>query len=201
MKMTIHHLNRRTHLYLALALLPWFLMYGLSSISFSHGAYFEARDKATGAPLWIPRFDRTGYEIAIPEGPEMRAFADQVVRDTGLDGAYGAYRQNPNQINVYVHTFWKSTQVKYFIKEKKLVGEDRRFRWDHFLTGMHAKGGFENGGLHDVWSVVIDVVCVAMLLWVLTGLVMWWNLPATRAWGWAALLAGIGSFTLMLWKL
>lgn len=196
--MKLLHLNRRTHLYLALALLPWFVMYGLSSIAFSHGPYFEARDKATAKPLWIPRFERANYEIAIPTGPDLRPFADQVVRDTGLSGAYGAYRQSPKQINVYVYTFWKSTQVKYFIDEKRLVGEDRRFRWDHFLTGMHAKGGFENGGLHNVWAAVVDVVCVAMLLWVVTGLVMWWNLRGTRGWGALALVAGVVSFAIFL---
>lgn len=200
--MTFHHLNRRTHLYLALFLLPWFFLYGVSSIVFSHGPYFEARDKASGQPLWKTRFERTGYEIPVPEGPELRSLADRVVKDTGLEGgAYGAYRQGPNQINVYVYTFWRSTQVKYFVTEKKLVVEDRRFRWDHFLTGMHAKGGFEQGGLHNLWAVLIDVVCLGMLLWVVTGMIMWWNLPATRTWGWVSLVAGACCFAGFLWRL
>lgn len=200
--MTFHHLNRRTHLYLALFLLPWLFLYGVSSIVFSHGPYFEQLDKAKGLPLWKTRFERTGYDIPIPEGPELRAVADRVVNDTGLGGgAYGAYRQAPNQVNVYVYTFWKSTQVKYFLAEKKLVVEDRRFRWDHFLTGMHAKGGFEQGGLHNLWAVFVDLVCLAMLLWIATGLIMWWNLPATRGWGWIALAAGVASFAGFLWRL
>lgn len=200
--MTFQHLNRRTHLYLALFLLPWFFLYGVSSIAFSHSQYFDALDKAKGKPLWTTRLERTGYDIPVPEGPELRDLADRVVKDTGLaGGAYGAYRQSPNQINVYVYTFWKSTQVKYFLDEKKLVVEDRRFRWDHFLTGMHAKGGFEQGGLHNVWAAVVDLVCLAMLLWIATGLIMWWNLPPTRGWGWIALLAGIVSFAGFLWRL
>lgn len=200
--MTFHHLNRRTHLYLALFLLPWFFLYGVSSIAFSHGPYFEQLDKAKGLPLWKTRFERTGYDIPIPDGPELRAVADRVVKDTGLGGgAYGAYRQGPNQVNVYVYTFWKSTQVKYFLAEKKLVVEDRRFRWDHFLTGMHAKGGFDQGGLHNLWAVFVDLVCLAMLLWIATGLIMWWNLPATRGWGWIALAAGVASFAGFLWRL
>lgn len=198
--MNLHHLNRRTHLYLALVLLPWFLLYGISSIPFSHGTYFEERDKATGVPLWTQRFERP-YDVPVPDGPNLRAFADRVVRDTGLSGAYGAYRQSPNQVNVYVYTFWKSTQVKYFVQEKRIVGEDRRFRWDHFLTGMHAKGGFEQGGLHNLWAVVIDVVCAGMLLWILTGLVMWWNLKSTRMWGWIAIAFGAATFAWFLWRL
>ena len=34
------------HLYLGLALLPWLLMYGLSSIRFADSAFFDARDAA-----------------------------------------------------------------------------------------------------------------------------------------------------------
>ena len=42
--MTFPHFNRRLHLYLGLALLPWLFMYGLSSIPFAHTQYFERRD-------------------------------------------------------------------------------------------------------------------------------------------------------------
>jgi hypothetical protein len=195
------HLNRRTHLYLALFLLPWFLMYGVSSVPFSHGAYFEELDKQSGKPLWIPRLEKTNYEVAIPEGDDLRTVGEQIVRDAGLQGTFGTYRQSASQINVYVYSFWKSTQAKYFPQEKRLVVEDRRFRWDHFLTGMHATGGFDEGPMRDLWGVIVDLVCLGMLLWVLSGLVMWWTLPPTRKWGWIAFASGMLSFALFLWKL
>jgi hypothetical protein len=199
--MTKTHINRRLHLYLALFLLPWFLMYGVSSFAFSHGTYFEELDKAKNLPLWKVTAEKSNYEM--PPQEDLKAFAGRIVRDNGLpaDASYGAYRQSPTQINVYVYSFWKSTQVKCFLEEKRIVVEDRRFRWDHFLTGMHAKGGFEQGGLHDLWAIVIDLVCLGMLLWVITGLVMWWHLPPTRNWGWLAIAAGALSFALFLWRL
>jgi hypothetical protein len=200
--MKLLHLNRRLHLYLALILIPWTLMYGISSLVFSHNTFFEDLDKAKGLPLWTKVGERTGYEIPIPEGTNLRPLADQILKDTGLVGGdYGAYRQSPTQINVYIFNFWKSTQVKYFIPEKRLLIEDRRFRWDHFLTGMHAKGGFQFGFMHDLWAIFVDAASVGLLLWVLTGLVMWWNLPQTRRWGAVALLSGILSFAIFLWKL
>ncbi len=195
--MTLLHLSRRTHLYLGLGLLPWFLTYAVSSIPFNHNQHFESLDQEKGLPNWTPRFDRR-YEIAVPESGSLRSTGARIMRDSGLQGAFGTYRQGPNQINVYVHTFWKSTQLKYFIAEKRLVAEDKRFRWDHFLTGMHAKGGFEQGGLHDGWGGLVDLVCLGMLLWVLTGLLMWWKLPSSRWWGWVALASGCASFMLFL---
>lgn len=192
--MTFLHFNRRAHLYLGLGLLPWFLMYGVSSIPFAHGRYFDELDKAKGVPLWTLREERA-YRIEIPAEGDLRAVGGQIMKDLGLEGSYGAYRQGANQVNVYVHTFLKSTQVKYYAEEGRVTVEDRRFRSDQFLTGMHARGGFEQEGwLTKAWGVVVDVVVVGMMWWVVSGLIMWWKLPGKRRWGWVALGLGVGSW-------
>ena len=199
--MTFPHFNRRLHLYLALTLLPWFLMYGISSFAFAHGDYFEQRDKAKGLPLWTTRFERS-YSIEVPDTGDLRPVGERIMRDNGLTGSFGTYRESANQIDVYIYTFLHSTQVKYRINEKKLIVEDRRFRFDHFLTGMHGRGGFEQASLLDkLWGVLVDLVCLGMILWIATGLYMWWTVPRVRAWGWLALLGGIASFALFLSKL
>ena len=132
--------NRRLHLYLGLALLPWFFMSGISSIPFAHNQFFERRDAAKGLPLWTLRSTHA-VDAAIPEDPSrLRAFGATLLQRAGIIAStFGAYRQSPTQVNVYVYSFWKSTQLKYFADQKRLPVEDRRFRWDHFLTGMHAR--------------------------------------------------------------
>lgn len=198
--MTFSHLNRRTHLYLGLALLPWFFLYAVSSIPFSHSPYFDNLDKAKGLPNWIKRFERP-YNVPVPDG-DLRAFGARVLADTGLSGAYGAYRQSPTQVNVYIYTFWRSTQVKYFTDQKRIVVEDKRFRWDHFLTGMHARGGFQQDGwLQASWAILVDLIALSVLLWIASGLYLWWHLPGLRSWGWLALASGAAAFTLFLLRL
>jgi hypothetical protein len=201
--MTFPQLNRRTHLYLGLFLTPWVLMYAVSSIPFSHNDYFEERDKQRGLPMWTKTFDGP-YDLGpIPDSGHLKPLGARVVRDFHMeDSSYGVYRQGPKQLNIYVHTFWKSAQFKYFIEEKRMVGEDRRFRWDHFLTGMHARGGFEDGRFFPtMWAVVIDLVCLSFLIWVASGLYMWWSLPGLRKWGWLAVVGGLASFASFLWLL
>jgi hypothetical protein len=201
--MKFPHLNRRTHLYLALFLMPWFLMYGVSSIAFSHGQYFEERDRAKGIPLWT-KVHEGPYDLGpVPEQGSLRHLAHKVAADFKMeDSSYGAYRQSPEQLNIYIHTFWKSTQFKYFINEKRIVAEDRRFRFEHFLTGMHARGGFEDGRFFPfAWGVMVDLVCLGFLTWIASGLYMWWSLPSLRRWGWIALAGGFASFAFFLWRL
>ncbi len=198
--MKFSYFNRRLHLYLALSLAPWFVMYGISSYVFNHPAYFEAMDKAKGLPLWTTVLERD-FDVPVPDG-DLAPLGARIVQETGLQGAYGTYRQGPNQVNVYVYTFLNSTQIKYFLDRKRLVVENRRFRFDQFLTGMHAKGGFEQPRIQDwLWGAVVDLVCLGFLAWIFTGLYMWWKLPATRNWGWLALLGGLASFGWFLLKL
>jgi hypothetical protein len=201
--MTFAQLNRRTHLYLGLALLPWFFMYGLSSIPFAHSQYFDARDAAKNLPLWTMTMDRT-VDLPVPADEEkLRTFGARAMQEAGLrNTSFGVYRQNPNQINVYAYSFLKSTQLKYFVDTKRLTVEDRRFRLDHFLTGMHARGGFEDERLLvRSWSVIVDLVSVAMIVWIASGLYMWWSLPGHRRWGWIAIGAGTAAFVLFTMRL
>ncbi len=196
--MTFLQFNRRAHLYLGLGLLPWFLLYGVSSIPFAHSQYFEELDKAKGLPLWKLREERA-YRIEVPAEGDLRAVGAKIMEDFGLEGSFGTYRQGERQVNVYIHTFLKSTQVKYFVEEGRVTVEERRFRWDHFLTGMHARGGFEQDGwLTKAWGVVVDVVVVGMAWWVVSGLIMWWKLPGKRRWGWVALGLGVGSWVVFM---
>jgi hypothetical protein len=193
---TFAHLNRRVHLYLGLALLPWFFMYAVSSVPFAHNQYFERRDAAKGLPLWTLQSERS-FDAKIPEDAhELRRLGGVLLKEAGIEGtSFGAYRQSPTQVNVYSYSFWKSTQLKYFADQKKFTVENRRFRWDHFLTGMHARGGFEQDGILQLsWSVVVDVVCLAMMVWIASGLYMWWGLSGHRRWGLLAILAGTASF-------
>ena len=70
--------------------------------------------------------------------------------------------------------------------------KDRTFNWNVFLTGMHARGGFQQDSfLSDAWAVTVDIVCISMLIWIGSGIYMWWRLRQTRYWGFAALGGGV----------
>jgi hypothetical protein len=186
-------LIRRLHLYLGLALLPWFIGYGLTAALFSHPEWGES---VYGRPVWHVRFERP-YQL--PDEPDLRRLGAMLMRDAGVQGAYGAYRPNPERVNVYVHTFRSATQVIYDGNKGTLRAEDKQFRWDHFSTGWHARGGFqEDSALHDLWGTVVDLVSLAYVLWVITGLLMWWQLRRLRLWGAVALGSGSALFALLV---
>ena len=57
------------------------------------------------------------------------------------------------------------------------------------------------GFLRNLWPVIVDVIQVAMIMWIASGLYMWWHLKRYRSWGSAALGCGSALFVAFLLKL
>lgn len=199
--MKINNFNlymRRIHLYLSMALIPWFLMYGISSVVFSHTQYF---DDLNGGwqPTWSVRLDQE-FLYEVPQDVELREIGKEIIEQSGLpDMAYGIYQNNDKHLDIYMYNFWSSIKVRYFIDEQRLLAEDAGFRWDHFLTSMHARGGFQQESfLHDLWAVIVDLFSISMMVWIITGIYMWWKIKGVRMWGTVAVVGGVATFVLFM---
>ena len=188
--MTFDRINRRTHLYGALVLMPWFLMYGVSSIPFSHPG---------GQAQWAVRSER-GYNLPpIQPGADLDEIGARMVRDVGINGRFGAYLNPAGNLQVYCSRFTGPSRVTYLPGNHRLLVEDQRFHLPSFLTGMHARAGIERGGFLDVvWAVLVDVFSRALVVWVASGIYMWWRLKQLRFWGTFALGGGLTSFLVFL---
>ena len=57
------------------------------------------------------------------------------------------------------------------------------------LHTMHGDPGY--AGAKWIWARIVDVVGVAMMVWALSGIVMWWQIKATRSQGAWAIAAGM----------
>ncbi|MEO8425772.1 MAG: hypothetical protein ABI651_01540 [Verrucomicrobiota bacterium] len=57
------------------------------------------------------------------------------------------------------------------------------------------------GSLNKLWAFMVDLSCVGILLWIASGLIMWWRLSRTRVWGAIALGGGLLAFLLLGWTL
>jgi hypothetical protein len=174
-------LLRRTHMYLALFLFPWILMYALSTLAMNHRAFFAARYGPAPVPFVTER--ELTYEGVLPEGPELKPISAQILASVGLDGAHGV---SPRRIT-------------YTPETRNLVIERMTYRSNAFLERFHRRRGYETGyRLDTVWAVSVDLVIVAMIFWVASGLWMWWEMKLTRPLGAMALAGGAGLFALFL---
>jgi hypothetical protein len=178
---------RRLHLYLGLFLLPWVIVFGVSSLPLNHTSLQRP-------VTWTPRATMA-LQLEVPPDADLRAVGRQILEASGLggEGGFNVSRPNPRQVVVNRPRFLGFTRVTYRLDQQQLTVEDRSTAWPQFLSAMHTRAGFYLGSFGNiVWAVMVDVLCAGLLIWIATGLYMWWQIPASRWWGWLAIAGGLG---------
>jgi hypothetical protein len=195
--MMISRVVRRTHMYLALFLFPWVLMYALSTLVMNHRALFVGAYGEGPIPFVEER--RLVYDAAFPENAELRTISTAILTSVGLDGAHAVSRRKDGTIAINRNDLLTPRRLTYSPSDRTLVIEKMQARPNAFLERFHRRRGYATGyGLDTVWAVSVDAFIVAMVFWVLSGLWMWWEMKVTRLLGLAALLAGAGVFAMYL---
>jgi hypothetical protein len=192
--MTFDKINRRTHLYLGLFLVPWLLMYGVSSFIIIHESWFRA-DKE---PAWEPLFEKE-YRRPSSKDEDLRPTAQAILKDCNLEGAFWTDKPDADTLRIDRFSFWGSTRLTFSIKAEKLKAERQRMRPNQAVVRMHFRGGYEQPTFWDkFWGFLVDLACIGIIVWVASGLLMWWRLPRLRAWGAVAVAAGAVSFLALI---
>jgi hypothetical protein len=193
-------LVRRTHMYLALFLTPWMLMYAVSTFVMNHRAIFIEKYGRGPAPFEKER--ETTYNGTFADDADPKTVARQLLASLELDGAHGVSRRKDGSIVVNRQDLVNPRRIVYTPADRKIVIEKQQHRSNAFLERFHRRRGYQTGyALDTVWAVTVDLVIVAMIFWVASGLWMWWEMKVTRALGALAMLGGLGLFAFYLFTL
>jgi len=188
-------LLRRTHMYLALFLGPWVLMYAASTFVMNHRAWF--RGETPRPPSWEV-VSRAPYAGEFPPGADKDVMARQILASVGADGAHQANLREGKLIiqrNEATHPL----RLSYFTADNLLMVERQKFEAPAFLERMHRRRGFQQPyPLEDTWAFSVDLFIAVMLFWTLSGMWMWWEMKVTRNWGALSMLAGAVLFAIFL---
>jgi hypothetical protein len=185
---------RRSHMYLALFLTPWVLMYTLSTFVMNHRTWF-----AKGQPGWTHESDAK-FAGTFPDGSPPREKARIILASLGMEGTFNLQNQaGPDRIQ-FVRQFAVQERRFTFAPESgKVTIEKRELRPNFVLERFHRRRGYQQPYATDwVWAVSVDLVVAAIVFWALSGLWMWWELKVTRRWGAAFLVGGLVLFQIFL---
>ena len=189
---------RRLHMYLGIALVPWFLCYGISAAIFNHsqlvGEWFKS-DK----PEWTQTLE-CEYHRSVPADADPRSVGSQILQDFDLAGrSFYVWRDGKNKLVVTAFKFLSTTRLTYFVDQGRVVAEDQTFHLNHFFTGLHKRAGFgQQPWLTKVWGVVVDIVGLSVLTWGVSGLYIWWKTRQRHLAGGLVLAAGVVSFVVLV---
>ena len=168
---------------------------GSAPVPFSHASWF-------GPLRWKTQLDREYRLGPIAPDADLRAIGARIQKENGLQGYFNVFRTPQGKVQLYRGGFLSVTRAVYDPVRQRLTVEKDIPRWHNVLQRLHTRGGFQQPGLlSTLWSVIVDIVQVAILVWLASGLYMWWSLNRMRRWGYLALGAGSGLFALFMLKL
>jgi hypothetical protein len=127
----------------------------------------------------------------------------QILQVLGMDGAHNANGSiEEDKITINRNSLVKPKRITFIPSTQKVTVEEQVFRSPHFLERVHRARGYQSEYTqNDVWGFLVDVVIVAMVLWVLSGLWMWWELKVTRFYGALCLAGGFVLFGFFLFMI
>ena len=188
---------RRTHMYLALFLTPWVLMYALSTMAMNHRPFFRAL--YDGQPVVWEVEREMPYAAAFSGGVEPWMAAEQILADLELEGRHQVRGRLESHITVTRNDPLAIRRITYWPKEERVRIERQVLRAGPFLEHMHRRRGYDSEApADDLWAVSVDLFILACAVWVLSGLWMWWELKAIRRWGAVCVLGGTAVFAFFL---
>lgn len=191
----VSKLIRRSHMYLALFLTPWMLMYALSTIAMQHRSWFAGE----GEPLEYSVNSTTTYDGDFAPDVDVDQMAEQLLAHMRMDGLFRARRLDDGKLEVVRFNPLQNQRLTLNPADKNLVVETASMRPARALENLHRARGFQTGmAVRTAWAVVVDAVIVAIVFWCFSGLWLWWQLKTTRRIGAICALSGLGVFALFL---
>src|SRR5437868_7036410 len=137
--MTFDRINRRTHLYLGIALTPWFLLYAVSSVVLNHGS---VKKIGKPEPEWTKIFEQQYSLPPITDDTDQWEVGEKILKDHGMEGRYRVRFDDDENLLVLRQKFLSTTRLTYYPKKSLLVGEEKPLRWNEFLTQAHFRAGY-----------------------------------------------------------
>ncbi|MCC6590259.1 MAG: PepSY-associated TM helix domain-containing protein [Bryobacterales bacterium] len=188
---------RRIHLYLALFLAPWVLMYTISTFVMNHRAWFRGHN---APPPSFVKERQLHYDGTFPANATPRQIGRQLLQSLNMEGDFLA-TERPKDSTIVVNRLdaIRPARLTFEPGTGQLTVERQVFEGAAFLERMHRRRGYQHGFVADnLWAVSVDIFIVAVLFWAASGLWLWWEMKLTRGMGAALLATGCALFAFFL---
>jgi hypothetical protein len=135
-------LVRRTHMYLALFLAPWLLMYAASTFVMNHRASFRPENPGP------PRFEKErdlDFQGAIAPGTAPTEIAARILGQVGMEGAHNVTAASgPERIIILRQDAVAPRRIVFTSADNRIIVEKQVFAMPAFLERMHRRRGFQH---------------------------------------------------------
>lgn len=194
----ISKLIRRSHMYLALFLTPWMLMYAFSTMAMQHRNLLSEE----GAPVEYLREGAATYNGEFAPNADPQQMAEQLLTHLDMRGQFQAKQLDNGKLEVVRFNPVQNRRLTFDPADRSVTIEASVVSAQRSLEALHRLSGFQSGfASRTAWAVIVDLVIVAIVFWCLSGLWLWWQLKTTRRLGAVCASAGLLCFVVFLAKI
>ncbi len=194
----IDSIMRLTHSYTGLFLIPWLLVYAASAFCLNHGPWINKTFKV-GPPQWqVQREVSFTPDETLPELPAAQA--QRVMQHLGLRGAHRVLgKPMPNRMVILRPSGGGNYRITWQRQKDLLIVERQPFSACRLMHFLHFRGSYRQKDFaHIAWAVIVDLVSISLLVWIVSGIYIWFRRRRQRVSGGLCLAAGCLLFTLLV---
>ena len=175
----MYNLLRKVHLYVGLSLLAFILMYFITGYVMIHHDLIESKDPEKTVRV-EPLTGTAGLdadEVIIYLQNKFDIPGKRWSSNRMDDGRWRFNYFHPgHNYNAIISANGDSVEITH-------VKQDTR----RLLIGFHRLHGYGGGWIYNIWAIMYDLASLAMILFPLTGIYMWYKLTQKRLFGWILL--------------
>jgi hypothetical protein len=180
----MYHLLRRLHLFTGLLLLVFVLMYFVSGYVMIHPEWFGERVST----------DTTRSEVlSLPpkiSDSELPAYLEKSLGLRGQSGKPEHRKDGSTRLNFVRPGTTFQTEISPGGKEITIT--QKQFGFTGLANGLHRLHGYRGGWAYWLWSLCYDLASLALIVFGLTGIVLWYQSTSKHMAGWLCLVASFG---------
>lgn len=179
------------HLYLSLVIFIMTFLYISTGYIMSKHNWFKGGDEQV-----IKSVMPLNY---IPDTTNLDLLGKAVAEQFEISGRATGFRNGMNQIQfVFVKPGERNRVVIHHALDSVSITQTSKKSLQEISTRIHRLHGFEGGALYKAWAILLDITAIAMLLFVVTGILIWIRFRNMYFWGSVILIStvviGIGMF-------
>ena len=179
--MTSYHITKKIHLYASLSIVVLLVMYVLSSYFMIHYDFFKTYD-----------WEESEIEMTI-EPPQISTEAlPNILSKNGISGKL--IDEKLQSSGDWTRKYSRAGQehvLAYQADQSTLTITTRQAKLPGFIVGLHRIRGFAGPWQYMVYAVLLDIVGISLIIFAITGAILWMKLLKNDTIAWVVFGAGL----------
>jgi len=191
-RLKLYPLIRKIHLYSSFTVLAFLLMYFATGFILTHADWFSHSK---------PKVETVEHPLQLPTDIDLSKLSAYIQKEFNIR----AQRKNSevnDQGEISIDYIRPGYHYKAIIppdKGKVTLIIQKEDLYDTFVV-FHRLHGFGGGGVYELYILMMDIASIALILFSLSGLFMWFQLSKNKFFGLLLLALGIGYTLFVLWS-